>query len=84
MKFLNRPKFETSSRKSFVKAKLNLTVLVEAALNGEEIVIEEDEKAVKLVPFQLHKPRPQFGSARGLIKVEDNFDDPIEDFDEYQ
>lgn len=66
------------------QAKVNLAVLVEAALKGEEIIIEEDEKAVKLVPFQLVKPKPQFGSAKGLIEVKDNFDDPIEEFAEYQ
>ena len=66
------------------QAKINLAILVEAALKGEEVIIEEDEKAVKLVPFQLHKPRPQFGSAKGLIEVADNFDDPIEEFAEYQ
>jgi antitoxin (DNA-binding transcriptional repressor) of toxin-antitoxin stability system len=66
------------------QAKINLAVLVEAALKGEEIIIEEDEKAVKLVPFQLHKPRPQFGSAKDLIEIKDNFDEPIEDFAEYQ
>jgi antitoxin (DNA-binding transcriptional repressor) of toxin-antitoxin stability system len=60
------------------QAKINLAVLVEAALKGEEVIIEEAEKAVKLVPFQLHKSRPQFGSARGLIEVKDNFDDPVE------
>lgn len=62
------------------QAKVNLTILIEAALKGEEIIIEQAEKAVKLVPFQLHKPRPQFGSAKGLIKVEDNFDAPIYEY----
>lgn len=66
------------------QAKVNLTILIDAALKGEEIIIEEDEKAVKLVPFQINKPRPQFGSAKGLIQVADNFDEPIEDFAEYQ
>jgi len=27
--------------------------------------------------------RPQFGSARGLIKMADNFDAPLADFQEY-
>ena len=58
--------------------------MIDAALKGEEVIIEEDEKAVKLVPFQLNKPRPIFGSAKGLIHIEDNFDEPIEEFAEYQ
>ncbi len=69
---------------SIEQAKISLTSLVAAALNGEEVVIEESEKAVKLVPFQIAKPRPQFGSAKGLIEIKDNFDDPIEEFSEYQ
>ncbi len=62
---------------SIEQAKISLTSLVAAALNGEEVVIEESEKAVKLVPFQIAKPHPQFGSAKGLIEIKDNFDDPI-------
>jgi antitoxin (DNA-binding transcriptional repressor) of toxin-antitoxin stability system len=65
------------------QAKLNLVILVEAALQGEEVIIEKAEKAVKLVPFQINKPHPQFGSAKGLIEIKDNFDEPIEDFDDY-
>lgn len=59
------------------QAKINLTVLVEAALKGEEIVIEDNEKAVKLVPFQVTKPKPHFGSAKGLIHATDNFDESL-------
>lgn len=59
------------------QAKLNLSVLVEAALKGEEVIIEEPDKAVRLVPFQNKKPQPQFGSAKGLIEINDNFDNPI-------
>jgi antitoxin (DNA-binding transcriptional repressor) of toxin-antitoxin stability system len=69
---------------SIEQAKVSLTSLVAAALNGEEVVIEQSEKAVKLVPFQITKPRPMFGSAKGLIEIKDNFDDPIEEFAEYQ
>lgn len=61
-----------------------MTILIDAVLKGEEIIIEEDEKAVKLVPFQIVKPKPQFGSAKGLIEIKDNFDEPIEVFAEYQ
>lgn len=66
------------------QAKNNLSGLIKAALKGEDVIIEEEENAVKLVPFQTKKPRPQFGSAKGLITIKDNFDDPIEDFADYQ
>ena len=29
------------------------------------------------------EPTPTFGSAKGLVKIEDNFDDPIEGFEPY-
>ncbi len=67
------------------QAKAKLTVLIKAALNGEEVVITDDEKsAVKLVPTAIEKPRPQFGSAKGKVRIADDFDAPLEDFAEYQ
>ncbi len=67
------------------QAKINLKVLIKAALSGEEIVITQDEKsAVKLVPTSTAKPRPQFGSAKGKIRIADDFDAPLEDFAEYR
>jgi hypothetical protein len=35
------------------------------------------------VPVSQAKPRPQFGSAKGLISMSDDFDEPLEDFAEY-
>ncbi len=64
-------------------AKANLSQLISAAINGEEIIIEEDEKAVKLVPLTPEKSRPRFGSAKGKIEIADDFDAPLEDFDDY-
>ena len=29
------------------------------------------------------KPRPKFGSAKGLIEISDDFDEPLEDFEAY-
>jgi antitoxin (DNA-binding transcriptional repressor) of toxin-antitoxin stability system len=65
-------------------AKSNLPDLIDAAVNGEEIVIaKDDQHIVKLVPVLGAKPRPQFGSAKGLISMSDDFDEPLEDFAEY-
>ena len=30
------------------------------------------------------KPKAKFGSAKGMFKMKKNFDDPIEDFKDYQ
>lgn len=66
------------------EAKSNLPDLIDAAINGEEIVIAKDEQhVVRLVPISRARPRPQFGSAKGLISISDDFDEPLEDFAEY-
>jgi prevent-host-death family protein len=66
------------------EAKAKLPDLIDAAVNGEEIVIAKDEeRLVKLVPLPHAKSRPQFGSAKGLITLADDFEGPLEDFEEY-
>ena len=66
------------------EAKTQLPDLIDAAVSGEEIIIAKDPQCrVKLVPIPTTKPRPQFGSARGLITISDDFDEPLEDFEEY-
>ena len=67
------------------QAKINLTILIDAVIKGEEVLITQDEKiAVKLVPTLTDKPRPKFGSAKGKIEIPDNFNEPLEDFADYQ
>jgi len=66
------------------EAKTHLPDLIDAAINGEEVVIAKDKQhAVKLVPVPQSRPRPQFGSAKGLITMSDDFDEPLKDFEEY-
>jgi prevent-host-death family protein len=66
------------------EAKKHLSDLIEAAVKGEEVIIaKDDQHIVKLVPISVTKPRPQFGSAKGLITMSDDFDEPLEDFEEY-
>jgi antitoxin (DNA-binding transcriptional repressor) of toxin-antitoxin stability system len=61
--------------------------LIDAALNGEEIVItKDDQSAVRLVVMPLpkqeltkrEKRQRLFGSAKGLITMSDDFDEPLE------
>jgi antitoxin (DNA-binding transcriptional repressor) of toxin-antitoxin stability system len=71
---------------SISEASKQLAQLVDAALNGEEIVITKDDQlAVKLKSVQRMpvKQSPKFGSAKGLLVMSDDFDDPLEDFREY-
>jgi len=69
---------------SLEEAKTQLPDLIDAAVGGEEVIIAKDpQHLVKLVPVPTAKPRPQFGSAKGLITMSDDFDEPLENFEEY-
>lgn len=69
---------------SLVEAAANLNDLVEAAINGEEVILlNGDRPAIKLTPIQLVKPNRKPGSAKGLIWMSDDFDEPLEEFKEY-
>ncbi len=65
-------------------ATLQLPDLIESVIKGEEIVFTQNDLPVaKLVAVRQEKPRPQFGSAKGLFTIAEDFDTPLEDFDEY-
>ena len=67
------------------RAKAEIESVLQTALDGEEIIITQNEQPVlKLVPIPAAKPRRrQSGSARGMITISDDFDEPLEDFAEY-
>jgi antitoxin (DNA-binding transcriptional repressor) of toxin-antitoxin stability system len=57
---------------------------IEEAASSEEIAIaDSDGTAFEIVQTKLTKPLPVFGSAKGLIEISDDFDDPLEDFEDY-
>lgn len=61
-----------------------LAKLIEIVNTGEEVVIINHEGAAfKIIPTTVVKAIPKFGSARGLIKMSDDFDDPLDDFEDY-
>ena len=68
---------------SLDEAKNRLPDLIEAAVAGEDIFITRDGLSVQLVPQTPIKRKRQFGSARGLIKMAPDFDEPLDDFKEY-
>jgi antitoxin (DNA-binding transcriptional repressor) of toxin-antitoxin stability system len=66
------------------EAQARLPDLVAAAVRGEEVVIEQDNRlTIRLTPLTTQKPRPRFGSAKGLLTVPDDFDAPLDDFRDY-
>ncbi|WP_373528473.1 type II toxin-antitoxin system Phd/YefM family antitoxin [Nostoc sp.] len=69
---------------TLAEASQKLPDLIEAALSGEEIIIIKDNQPlVRLTPVSPFQRRRQPGSAKGLITISDDFDEPLEDFKEY-
>ncbi len=67
-----------------VHATQHLAELIEQTLKGDEIWITKGgQPLVKLVSLITPKKRRKFGSAKGLITIADDFDEPLEDFQEY-
>jgi prevent-host-death family protein len=65
-------------------AQTYLTDLIEKVIHGEEIIITKENKPlVRLVPILEAPPKPQFGSAKGLITMTEDFDEPLDDFKDY-
>jgi antitoxin (DNA-binding transcriptional repressor) of toxin-antitoxin stability system len=69
---------------SLVEAVARLNALVQAAIDGEEVILlNGDRPAIRLVPVATVKPDRKPGSAKGLIWMSDDFDEPLEEFQEY-
>ena len=64
-------------------AQNQLEHLIDDALHGEIIVIQRDGQSVQLVPIVAPKKKRKAGSARGLIRMAEDFDVLLPDFDEY-
>lgn len=65
-------------------AERRLAQLLNAVASGEEVIIQRpDGRAFRIVPADTTAPRPRFGSAKGLIEIGADFDEPLEDFKEY-
>lgn len=70
-------------RYSIKEAQHHLKKLIDEAQHGKTVLIlDEDNRAVQLVPVAAAKPR-RAGSARGLVRMAADFDAPLDDFDEY-
>ena len=71
---------------SVAEASEHLAKFINAVLKGEEIVITQDNRpVVKLMPLELPPKRypAKVGSAKGLVWISDDFDEPLEEFKEY-
>ena len=62
-----------------------LASLLASIAEGEEIIITEaDQPVAKLVRWTNSKRRRQAGSARGQIVMTPDFNEPLDDFQDYQ
>jgi antitoxin (DNA-binding transcriptional repressor) of toxin-antitoxin stability system len=58
-------------------------LIAEAQLGKTVLIVDEHDRAVRLVPVAASGRPRKAGSARGQIKMSADFDAPLEDFDEY-
>jgi len=77
------------------EAHSQLSDLLKAASKGEQVIIQNHEgqdfqlishhegQDFQLISLPTTVKHPQYGSAKGIVKMLDNFDDPIEEFEEY-
>jgi len=67
---------------SVYEAKSKLSQMINKALEGEEVIITRNGKdTVKLIPVP--KKCSWIGMWEGQIKIHDDFDDPLPEFEEY-
>jgi len=59
-----------------------ISELFHLALNGEEIIITENQQPLlKLTALKSKRP-PLFGTDKDIISIADNFDAPLEEFED--
>ena len=67
------------------EAKTQLSKLIQAALNGKQVIIARGNKpVVRLEAMPEAQVKRKIGNAKGLIlSMSDDFDEPLDDFKEY-
>jgi len=67
------------------EAKTQLSKLIQAALNGKQVIIAKGNKpVVRLEVLPEAQGNRQIGNAKGLVlSMADDFDEPLDDFREY-
>lgn len=73
------------SRVNIHEAKTHLSRLVDEAVRGGEVIIARANKPlVKLVPVEEARPARRLGTAAGKVRMSEDFDEHLPDFDEYR
>jgi prevent-host-death family protein len=67
------------------EAKTNFSNLIRRAEAGEEIVVRRGQEPVaRIVPLKKSAGVHGFGSMKGEVRIGPDFDEPLEDFAEYE
>jgi prevent-host-death family protein len=67
------------------EAKTHFSKLVRRAEEGEEIVVRRgSEPVARIAPLKKRGGVRGFGSMKGEIRIRDDFDEPLEEFAEYE
>lgn len=68
---------------SVYEAKSKLSQMINAALEGEEVIVTRNgEDTVSLIPVQ-KKKNDWIGMYEGQIVILDDFDEPLDEFERY-
>lgn len=66
------------------EAKTQLSKLIEKVKKGEEVIISKYNKpVVKLVLIEELRSKRRLNTAKGRIVMSEDFDSPLEDFEDY-
>lgn len=69
---------------TLLDAQERLPELISQALQGSTVqIMDEQHHIIQLVPISTSPQKRQAGSARGLIRMADDFDAPLDDFASY-
>jgi prevent-host-death family protein len=64
--------------------KAHLSELIQRAMMGEEIIIAKDNKPIaRITAISPVSHERKVGSAKGMFKLADDFDAPLDDFEDY-
>ena len=65
-------------------AQSRLPELIRRAARGEDVILtEEGEPVARIIPITRARGSREFGSAKGLIYMAEDFDAPLEDSGDY-
>jgi len=66
------------------EAQNQLPEILKAAAEGQQVIIQNhDGKNFQIISLPFSSQHSHYGSAKGIVKMLDNFDDPIENFEDY-